>query len=414
MMAGPMASIRAAVGRMFARQVGAERYPETRFVVFGNSQFRLSAPEDALKVSTAWRCVSLKAETTAALEWKVRKKTADGQTLDQPQNGVEWLLSHEPNPEMGAFDFRRTLAQHMLTYGNGYAEIQRDGAGRPVALWPIGPDRIEPQRTSDGRLFYRVNNPTGGYSELAPRDVFHVRGMGWDGLRGYSIMELAADTMKAAHSMDRFAGNYFASGMLPSMIIEAPAALKLSPEAVLRMQSEMAAKYAGSANAGKPLVLDGGMTAKTFSADPEKGQFVDTRKFTVYDVCRWFGVPPYLAFASDGQPRANVEMQSREFYGYGLMPMIVAFEQEANRKLLSREFGGLFTKMNTDELLRGDYQTSAQYYQTMRNIGAFTINDVLRMEGMDSIGPEGDVRHMQMQQVPVTETPAEPDGPQGE
>ena len=127
----------------------------------------------------------------------------------------------------------------------------------------------------------------------------------------------------------------------------------------------------------------------------------DTKKFSVYDVCRWYGVPPYLAFATDEQPRANVETQSREFYSYGLMPIILAFEQEANRKLLSREHGGLFSQMNTDELLRGDYSTLAGYYQTMRQIGAFTVNDVLRMEGMDTIGPEGDVRHMQMQDVPL-------------
>lgn len=390
------------------RKVAPEMYPEIRLVPFGNIGIRLASPEDVLKISAAWRCVTLIANTTASLDWQVMQKTAEHEAKERGGHPVSWLLSHEPNDEMGALDFRRTLATHLLLYGNGYAEIVRDAANRPKALYPIGPDRVEPQRDYDGRLYYRVSNPRGGYSDLSPRDVFHVRGIGWDGVRGYSILEVAAQSLQAANTLDGFAGMYFQNGMRPSGVIEVPREIELSAEGFRSLEKKVMERHGGAQNAGKPLILDEGMKWSPDTTDPEKAQFLDTRKFTVHEVCRWFGVPPYLAFSTDQQPRANVETQSREFYSYGLMPVILAFEQEANRKLLNSERQGHYSRMNTDQLLRGDYTTLASYYQTMRNIGAFSINDVLRKEGENTIGPEGDVRHMQAQYVPVGETAPRP------
>jgi len=406
----PETGLMARLGRLFARKIAPEMQPEIRFVRIGSVTTRLSRPEDALKISTAWRCVTLLSNTQAALQWEVERVGEDGKRTVQPKNRVAWLLGHEPNPEMGALDFRRTLHSHALLWGNGYAEIQRNNRGEAEALWPIGPDRVEPMRDYDGRLFYQVSNPRGGFSELDPRDVFHVRGPGWDGVRGYSVLEVGATALNGANGMEGFASTYFANGMQPSGVITVPKEAALSEEAFRRLQAEVAEKHQGAANAGKPIILDKGMTWSASSADPEKAQFVDARKFAVTDVCRWFGVPPYLAFDTDEQPRANVETQSREFWQFGLLPWITAFEQEANRKLLNSEWGGLRARMNTDELLRGDYKTLAGYYRTMRQIGVFTVNDVLRMEGMPTIGAEGDVRHMQEQNRPVGEAGGEAGG----
>jgi HK97 family phage portal protein len=215
-------------------------------------------------------------------------------------------------------------------------------------------------------------------------------------------MEVAAGSIQSASSLDAFSGSFFRNGMQPSGILEVPPTVKLSAEAFASLEAKFLSRHQGSGNSGRPLILDGGMTYKQTSTDPEKAQLLDTRKLSVYELCRWFGVPPYLAFASEQQPRANVETQSREFFSYCLLPIIKASEQQADRKLLNRRLTKLYTQMNTDQLLRGDYTTLAAYYQTMRNIGVFTINDVLRMEGLDTIGAEGDIRHMQVQNQPVS------------
>lgn len=406
--------IRDQVGRFFAaRRVSPERQPEIRLITFGDTTMAvpLARPEEALKVSTAWRCVSLISQSIAMLPWNVmRREAGTGNSAREFDHPVDFLLSSRPNDEMTAFSFRQTMVSHILLYGNAYAEIERDVSGRPMALWPIAPDRVEPYRLETGELIYRVMQPTGGIAALSKADIWHVPGLAWDGIRGYSVLEVGASAVSAALGMDRFAGAYFAQGMRPSGVIQSPN--KMSPEALKNLKETMAESHGGWRNAHKPLILDAGMAWQQVSDTPENAQFIDTRKFTVVDICRWFGVPPYLAFHADSEPRANVETQSREFLMYGLMPRIAPMEQETDRKLfvVPRRY---YSKMNVNSFQRGDAQARGEYYKMMRDIGAFSVNDVLRAEDMDTIGPEGDVRTMQMQYVPIEEI-GEEDEPEPE
>lgn len=390
--------------RMFAlRKTSPEYQPEYRHIPLGNVTVgvRMNAPEEALKVSTVWRCVNLLGNSVATLQWDVFRIGDMGTKTKQHGHDIERLLNDEPNPEMTAFQFKLTAMHHKLLYGNFYAEIERDAMGRARALWPIAPDRVDPCRDEYRQLYFRVANPTGGLIEMPPEDIFHVPGASWDGIRGYSILEVGAQSVGAAYTMDQFAGAFFANGMTPSGFVEVPEGVNLSPEALARLKDEFMRKHQGRANQGKPLILDQGMKWHQLAVDADKGQFLDTRKFTVYDICRWFGVPPYLAFASDEEPRANVETQSREFLQYGLDPHINAFQQEADRKLFTGYRPKLKTFMNVDEFLLADVKARSEYYTSMRQIGVLTVNQILQKEGYDPIGPEGDVRVMQVQYQPV-------------
>ena len=397
--------------RIFAaRQVPPAYQPEARHVVIGNVTVgvNISNPEETLKVSTVWRCVNLKANAIGTLPWPVyRRNPQTGARAKFPGHPVEVLLNERPNPEMTAFQFRTTMVQHKLLYGNAYAEIERDGRGRPVNIWPIAPDRVEPWRMADGTLAYKVGQPTGGNVMLGIDDVFHVPGLGWDGIRGYSILEVGLQSLGAAYAMDRFAGNYFGRGMQPSGVLEVPPEIDLDEEGLERLRNEVLRVNSGWRKAQEPLILDQGMKYQQMSTDPDKGQLLDTRKFSVFDVCRWFGVPPYLAFASDEEPRANVETQSREFLMYGLDPEIVAFEQEATRKMFV--VPGFEARMNTDEFMRGDLAARAEYYTKMRHLGVFNIDDILELEGRDPIGgPVGQTRVMQVQFQPIDQATGAP------
>lgn len=396
------------LGRIFGRrQVGPEYQPEYRHVQFGNVTVGINvhAPEEFLKVSTVWRCVQLKSNAVATLPWDVMRPTAAGgkERVRKPAAGSEIadILNRRPNPEMTAFSFRTTVMQHKLLYGNFYGEIEFDMAGRPIAIWPIAPDRVEPCRDEVGSLFYRVSNPRGGMDEIDPSRVFHVPGLSWDGVRGYSVLEVGMQSLGGAYAMERFAGRYFGSGMQTSGIVEVPPGIVLGKDGVETLRAEFKRRFQGWQNAQEPVILDQGMKYTPAQTEPDKSQLLDTRKFSVFDVCRWFGVPPYLAFASDEEPRANVETQSREFLMYGLDPEIVALEQEADRKLFGAYKQDLTTRMNTDEFQRGDLKSRSEFYTAMRHLGVFSVNDILELEGRDTIGPEGDVRVMQVQFQPI-------------
>ena len=189
--------------------------------------------------------------------------------------------------------------------------------------------------------------------------------------------------------------------MQPGGVIEIPKEVIMDEAGMKRLRDEIEQKHQGWSNAQKTLILDQGMTFNQSSIDPQAGQFLDTRKFSVFDVCRWFGVPPYLAFASDEEPRANVETQSREFLQYGLDPHIVSLVQEANRKLFFGFRGPLETHMDVSEFEQGDLEARGEFYTKLRHLGLFSVNDILKMEGLDQIGPEGDHRVMQVQSQPI-------------
>lgn len=387
------------------RRTSPSLQPEIRHVRLGNvtANVNIHAPEEMLKISTVWRCVSLVSNSVATLPWHVRRTTDKNNSEILYGHQVERILNRRPNGEMTPFLFRQTVLQHKLLYGNFYGEIERNGRGQAVAIWPIAPDRVDPCRDPDGMLYFRVANPRGGIVEMDAQDVFHVPGMGWDGIRGYSILEVAMQSLGAAYAMDRFAGRFFGQGMMPSGVLQIPDGLNIDADGIANLRRELKEAHAGWDRAQEPLILDKGMTYESFGTDPEKGQFLDTRKFTVFDACRWFGVPPYLAFASDEEARANVETQSREFLMYGLDPHIVSLQQEADRKLFQGFSPNLHTRMNVDEFQRGDLRARADFYTAMRHLGVFTVNDILRIEGHDTIGAEGDVRVMQVQFQPIGE-----------
>ena len=391
--------------RIFARrQIKPEMQPEIRHVRFGNTTIGVNvhAPEEFLKVAAVWRCVSLISTSIATLPWQVRKPDGGGNSAIVHGHAIERLLNVAPNPEMTAFAFKSAFIANKLLYGGSGAEIEQDGRGRAIALWPIAPDRIDPVRAPGGDLLYRIAQARGGVAELAIEDMFYVPGLAWDGVRGYSILEVAMQSLGGAYAMDRFAGGFFGHGMQPGGIIEIPEGVTMSEEGLKRLRDEMDQKHSGWSNAQKALILDQGMTWKSSSTDPQAGQFLDTRKFSVYDVCRWFGVPPYLAFASEQEPRANVEAQSREFLMYGLKPHIVAMEQEANRKLFFGYRGPLETRMDVNEFKRGDLKATTEMITVGRSTGLLSINEGRKIIGMEPIpGPEGDIRHMQVQVQPI-------------
>src|SRR5512133_1095161 len=94
--------------------------------------------------------------------------------LPLPNHPIGYLLDREANPEMTAGRFRSALMLSALLTGNGIAEIERDGAGRPINLWPIDAARVEPRRDSIRKLFYLVNIGNGNRVSLYAVDVLHI------------------------------------------------------------------------------------------------------------------------------------------------------------------------------------------------------------------------------------------------
>jgi HK97 family phage portal protein len=337
----------------------------------------------AMTTSAVYACVRVLAETIASLPLHVYQRTERGKEKAMDHN-LYYLLHDEPNPEMTSFVFRETLMGHLLLWGNAYAQIIRDGRGKVIGLYPLLPNRMEVSRTEKGELYYRYQKEGREYL-LRREEVLHIPGLSFDGLVGYSPIAMAKNSIGMALATEEYGSKLFANDARPSVVLEHPGILK-DPAKIRESWNKI---YRGSENAHKVAVLEEGMSVKTLSMPPEQAQFLETRKFQIEEICRIFRVPPHLIASLDRATFSNIESQSISFIDNTIVPWVSRFEQAMQKALLfGEEKKQYLIKFNLNGRLRGDAQSRAAFYQTMRQNGIMSANDIRELEEMNLIPDE--------------------------
>lgn len=354
--------------------------------------------ESAMTYSAVWRAIALISESIATLPWAVRQKSVngDGRTVTEPlfNHPAASILGTSANHEIDAFQFRQAIVAHALSWGNGYAEIVRDNSNRPQELWNIEPERVRLDRNSAGDLFYIVTNGTRDDAAIPAANMFHLRGPTYDGLTGYSVISYAARSIGLGIATEQFGADFFSNGATASGVLQHPE--QLSDGALEHLKGSVKAT-AGGSNRHSPMILEEGMTWKQISIPPEDAQFLETRKFNISEVARWFNVPPHKLHEMAGATFDNIEQQNIDFVTSSLMTWVRRLEMEANIKLIGpQNRGRVYTTLNMNGLLRGDTAARGEWYKSMSNLGVFSVNDILELEDRNPIGPEGDKRMVQM------------------
>lgn len=356
----------------------------------------------SLALSAVWGCANLVSGTISSLPFEIHQKREGGHHSAQPDHPLHRILSHSPNYDQTALDFWDFLQLSLEMDGNAFAEIERRG-DVIVALHPISPRDVSVRRLASGAIEYRYSR-NGKAQVKLDREVFHVRGPGGDPLGGMSTLQFGRQAFSSALAADRAAGSMFRNELRPSMIIKFQE--WLSPEQRDLVESEMVARYQGAMNAGRPYVVEGGVDVSQVSIKPEDAQMLETRQFSVEEICRFFGVPPVLighAGASTAWP-TSVEQQMITFVMFTLRRRLKRLEQAMNKQLLSASdyADGFRTHINLEGLLRGDSEARSNFYQRGLQDGWLVINEV---RGRENLAPVdgGDVPRTQMQNVPITE-----------
>ena len=353
--------------------------------------------DTAMRFSAVFRAVAYISQTVAGLPWDVIRET-ERKTTKLTSHPVSNILRYRPNPEMSSMSWRETMIAWALTWGNGYSEIELDGAGRPVALWPMSPDRVNMKRDREtNEIVYEISSSVNGTTYLPKERVFHLHGLGYDGLTGYSVISLASRSIGLSLAAEFYGEDYFANGLVSTGVIKHPN--KLSKEAQERLRASFEENNTKFGKKWRPLVFEEGMEWQSLSIPPEDAQMLETRKFQVNDIARWFGIPPHKLADLERATFSNIEHQSIEVVNDALMPWVNRLEQEANFKLFSGRERGIRTKINVRGLLRGDDASRAAYYKIMREIGVYSTNDIRRLEDMDPVGNEGDALIVQLNQT---------------
>lgn len=363
------------------------------------------SPAMAFTFSAVFDAVNQIASDSAKLPLNLRKRRKDGGSDLYEESKLYRLLKYEPNPEMGSLVFRRTITAHALTCEGGFAEIQRDGVGRPTALWPITPDRVTPFRERDARdrlgpLRYRID---GGRTILEAQDVLHIHGLGYDGYTGYSVIDKARQAIGLALAGEKFLGSFFGNGTRFGGVLSSDQDLDDDQKEEIRASiNELHAK---ADKAFRLLILGAGFTFTEAGTSPKDTDMASIRDQQIEEVARFYRMPPHrLGLNKPGTVSyASVEMSNLDYYTGALLDWITIWEEELNRKLISPlESRQQFIKHNANAFLRGDIKSRYEALGIARDKGIINADEWRELEDMNpQEGGTGKVYLVQAAQIPV-------------
>ena len=333
--------------------------------------------DSAMRLSAVFGAVRVISETIASLPWEVKQDAGDS-TRSASAHPINKLI-HHPNAMMTDFNFREVCQAHLCLHGNAFIAIRRNEAGQAVKLIPVHPDRVEVKVYKDEK-FYNIDQ---GKETFDDTEMIHILGLSFDGIIGKSVIEAARESIGLGLAADQFGGSFFGNGANVSAVLTHPG--KLSDEAYKRLMTSWARRYSGLDNSHKTAILEEGMNLTKVSISPQESQFLETRKFGVEDIARFFRIPlAYLGSLENSSTRANIEEQGIQFQRNTILPWVKRWEAEFNRKLFPGQ-EDYFIRMNMDGLLRGDISSRYSSYATARQWGWMSVNDIRKYESLDPI-----------------------------
>lgn len=343
----------------------------------------------AMKFITVYSCVRVIAETIASLPIEVRKRRNTKGSDVVSEHPLFDLLYTAPNTDMTTVSWREQQIASQVLAGNCYSVITRNMRGEVIDLYPVPWTDCSPYRDlGDNRIYYNIND-RGKFEKFPAEHVFHVPGMGFDGIVGYSPVQMAAEAIGAGIAAEQFNSRFFGQGMNVGSVLETDKAM--SDKAFDRLREDMEARGSGLANSWRPLILEEGLKFNRIPMPLRDAQFIEGRKFTKDDICGLFRVPPHMIANLERATFSNIEHMSIEFVMYTLLPYLVAWEKTIAWRLLSKSERqqGYFVKFNVEGLLRGDYKSRQEGLAVQRQNGVISTNDWRETEDMNPRDDEG-------------------------
>ena len=375
--------------------------------------FRETGAKTAMRLSTVNRCVEALSDSIGKLPVYVMDRSTRKKVEEHPLNK---LLSVRANEAQSPLVCKKMVEGNRLCGGNGYLWILRDpGSLRPVELIPVPHELVTPWLDEDGRLWYSIIHPfTGAPLTVHRADMIHLMAYTYNGWKGVSVLQRASDVIRAGQAAQGYTLNYYERGGQPAGVLYTDTDLQKTitrklPDGssetvkltdVLREEWEL--RNSGPTNAHRIAVLDHGLQYKPISVSNKDAQFVEQSELSVQDIARFFGVPLYKLQAGKQSYESN-EQNAIEYVVSTLHPIVTQYEEELTWKLLtSSEIArGLEIRINMMAELRGDFGSRGTWFETLRNIGVFSANDILALEDLPDV-EGGDERYASLNYVPLS------------
>ena len=336
------------------------------------------SPDIALQISTVYACARLLAGTVSSLPLMVFKEDSRGNRKVDRGSRLWTILHDQPNSVMTASDFWQAMILQWALRGNAYAQIMRDSVGDVISLWPLSSDQMTVfSDKQTGRLVYQYVRDSVTY-DLTPDQVLHIKDIG-TGILGFSKLEFMGSSVQEAMATQKYTMQNAQNFGRPSGILTVDHVLDRK-----KGQADAVGRALGSfkSESGKLIVLEADMKFQQVALTPEQSQLLESRKYGVEEICRWFGVPPVLIGASGATTWGSgiAEIVSG-FHKFTLNPLLKSIEQALESRILrAEERGSVVIEFNLDAFFRGDLQSRYAAYATAVQNGFKTRNEVRALE----------------------------------
>ena len=350
----------------------------------------------ALTFTAVWAAIRLLSESVSTLPVGVFRKENNGDNIEL-NNDLSYLIKYEPNTYQNKIVFFEKIMMDMLTNGNSYVQIIRNGNGRVIQLLPLNYDDVDIY-VLENKLYYSDKNIK---ENIESENMLHFKLItGSDGITGLSPIEQNMNSLGWYADLEEYGRTFFKNGAKLSGVLQTDRAL--SEQAIDRLRNSINKNYSNLSGSNQTAVLEEGLSFKPISISADQAQFLSSRTFSLQDVCRIFGLPPHMLSDLSKSSFNNIEMQSQEFVSYSLLPFLSKIELEMGLKLFRKSsVGREYIKFNVNGLLRGNVKDRADYYKTAITNGWMNINEVRRLEEMNSLGADGDKNYLQMNMTTI-------------
>lgn len=352
-------------------------------------------------LAATWACVNFWAGNIASLPVTIYRTGPGGVSVEDRGHWLYGLLHRSPNYDQSAFDFWEFIAASIELQGNAYAHIRRVADGRITSLKPVPPQAMSVRRLPNGDIEYAWTDEARAY-RVTQQDVLHIRGPLGGPLGGVSPIAACAESFSNAFAANRASSSLFSNGVRPSGIMTKEGT-PLTADQRSKLETLLQEKFVGAANAGRPMLIDGGLKWEQLSLSPKDAELILNLKFSVEEICRIFEVDPHLVGATEGNTTLGSSMteQTNTVMKFKMRKRLKRIEGALEKQLLTADdvAAGVSIEFNVEGFLRADSLGRATYYGIMKEF--MTRNEIRALEGLPPV-PGGDVLMTQMQDIPLS------------
>lgn len=359
-----------------------------------------------LSLAAAWACTRLISECVGTLPLHIYERRPEGRRIAREHN-LYHVLHRRPNQDTLPTTFWESMTATIALRGNARAEVKKVG-NRVVAMYFLIPDLLTP--ANQQKTAYWYNDPDKGRRKILASNIWKVPGFSVDGKNGLSAISYGAQVFGNAIAGVTAANSTFKSGLTSTIAFTLKDTITKEQRKEFRENMQ---EVRGAINAGRSPVLERDMQPHVLSISPKDAQLLESRGYSVEEVCRMFLVDPSMVGhgGKDSNWGTGLEQKLMRFLAFTLRPYLTRFEQAINGFLFSpADAERYYAEFSIEGLLRADSAARATFYSVMVDHGIFTRDECRVLENRPPMGGNADVLTVQSAMAPLDTLGQQNDG----